>query len=95
MNKVIAVVGTMVLFASICLGKDTVAETQPTTPTKTSTLTQSEPVFGLMEKKLDRGNFKYIKDKVPAIFNTTNGPTCGCSGPHDCCQNTVCVKSCR
>jgi hypothetical protein len=97
MNKVIAVVGTMVLFASICLGKDVVVE--PTTPTKTDTLIQTEPAFGLtfglMEKNLDSGSFKSLKNKVPSIFNTTNGPTCGCSGPHDCCQNTVCVKSCR
>lgn len=95
MKKIIGTMFTMVLFASICLGKDVVVASQPTTPTKTDTLIRTEPVFGLMEKNLDRGSFRYIKSKVPAIFNTTAGPTCGCSGPHDCCVNTVCVKSCR
>ena len=94
MNKMIAVVTTMVLFVSICsAGKDVVVN--PTTPTKTDVLTQKDDVFGLTENKLDSGSFKYIKNKVPTIFNTTAGPTCGCSGPHDCCRNTVCVKSCR
>lgn len=97
MKKTIAVVVTMLLFASICpaRGKDVVVDSQPTTPTKINTLTQTEPVFGLMEKNLDRGSFKSFKDKVPAILNTTTGPSCGCSGPHDCCSNSICVKQCR
>lgn len=99
MKNLLAVVVTLVLFASICSGKDVVAEPK-TPPTKTDTLKQTEPVFGLpafglTEKNLDSGGFKSIRDKVPSIFNTTNGPTCGCSGSHDCCINTVCVKSCR
>lgn len=97
MKKTIAVVFTMVLFAAICSarGKDVVVQSEPTTTTKISTLTQPEPVFGLMEKNLDHGSFKYLKNKVPALFDTTTGPSCGCSGAHDCCINTVCVKSCR
>jgi hypothetical protein len=91
--KKLLVLAIALLASNAFAGKD--ADPQPTTPTKTATLTQSEPVFGLMEKNLDRGSFKSLKDKVPAIFNTTNGPTCGCSGPHDCCISTVCVKSCR
>lgn len=93
MKKILSVVFMTALFTTIGVAKDIVVK--PTTPTKTDTLTQTEPAFGLMEKNLDSGGFKYIKDKVPAIFNTTNGPSCGCSGPHDCCINTVCVKSCR
>ena len=96
MNKLIAVMFTMVLFVSLCpaKGKD-VVEPRTTTPTKADTLTQTEPVFGLMENNLDTVSFKSLKNKVPAIFNTTNGPTCGCSGAHDCCISNVCVKSCR
>lgn len=102
MKKMIAVVFTMVLFASICLGKgkDVAGQPQPTTPTRTDTLTQTEPafglpVFGLVEKNLDSGSFRSFKNKVPAIFNTTLGPSCGCSGAHDCCISGMCIKSCK
>lgn len=95
MNKLIAV-GTMLLFASICWGKDVVVESRPTPKTKTDTLTQKEPVFGIMEKNLDTGSFRSLKNKVPAILDPTNGPSCaGCSGLHDCCDGGVCVKFCK
>jgi hypothetical protein len=93
MKTIIALLGTLVLFASICPAKDVIAE--PTTPTKADTLTQKEPVFGLMENKLDKGGFKSLKNKIPAILDLVNGPTCGCSGAHDCCISNVCVKQCR
>lgn len=95
MKKIITVAGILVLFAAICSAKDVVVEPRPTTPTRTDTLTQSDPTFGLVEKNLNVGSFKPLKNKIPPILDLTTGPSCnGCSGPHDCCV-VVCVKQCR